>query len=61
MACDIAKAFLQGVIYEELAEVTDEPIRVVNLETTPKYAEALQQVPGFEKLRCCTTTGLEGA
>ena len=48
MACDVPKAFLQGVTYEELAERTGEPMREVNLELTRAAAELLKHVPGFE-------------
>ena len=33
---DISKAFLQGVTYKELAELTGEPLRVVNFDL-PAY------------------------
>ena len=44
---DISKAFLQGVTYQELAELTGEKMREVNF-TLPAYnIPQLQQVPGF--------------
>jgi hypothetical protein len=45
---DISKAFLQGVTYKELSEITGEPLREVNF-TLPRYNIAqLCQIPGFE-------------
>ena len=45
---DISKAFLQGVTYEELAELTGEPIREVNFYLPAHCNDILRQVPGFE-------------
>ena len=45
---DISKAFLQGVTYEELAELTGEPIREVNFYLPHHCNDILRQVPGFE-------------
>ena len=45
---DISKAFLQGVTYKELAELTGEPIREVNFYLPPSSVILLRQVPGFE-------------
>ena len=45
---DISKAFLQGVTYEELAELTGEPIREVNFYLPQHCNSILRQVPGFE-------------
>ena len=45
---DISKAFLQGVTYEELSELTGEPIREVNFWLPPSNIPLLQKVPGFE-------------
>jgi hypothetical protein len=47
-AADVSKAFLQGVTYKELAEITHTEVREVNF-TIPAYCtEMLRQVPGFE-------------
>ena len=45
---DISKAFLQGVTYEELSELTGEPIREVNFTLPQQCVGILRQVPGFE-------------
>ena len=45
---DIPKAFLQGVTYEELAELTGEPIREVNFYLPAYNVPLLQKLPGFE-------------
>jgi len=45
---DISKAFLQGVTYEELAELTGEPVREVNFFLPAYNIPQLQSVPGFE-------------
>ena len=48
VACDITKAFLQGLTYEEMSACTGEPVREVNLEISADAAEIIRQVPGFE-------------
>ena len=45
---DISKAFLQGVTYEELAEMTGEPLREVNFVLPAHFIPALRKCPGFE-------------
>ena len=45
---DISKAFLQGVTYEELSQLTGEPIREVNFTLPRACTDILRQVPGFE-------------
>ena len=45
---DIPKAFLQGVSYTELAEVTGRPERQVSFELTGQPIFCLRQLPGFE-------------
>ena len=45
---DISKAFLQGVTYEELSELTGEPVREVNFYLPPQCVPLLREVPGFE-------------
>ena len=47
-ASDISKAFLQGVTYEELAELTGDPIREVNFYLPQYNMSQLRQVEGFE-------------
>ena len=46
---DVKKAFLKGVTYEELADLTGEPIRNVNFEITEEVAKILRRFPGYEK------------
>ena len=45
---DISKAFLQGVTYEELAELTGEPLREVNFYLPTDNIPLLRMIPGFE-------------
>ena len=47
-ATDISKAFLQGVTYEELSSLTDEPIREVSFYLPGNCVSILKKVPGFE-------------
>ena len=44
---DISKAFLQGVTYEELADMTGGPIREVSFELPPGSLHMLKQMEGF--------------
>ena len=48
MSTDISKAFLQGVTYKELAEMTGEPLRDVCFYLPPSSVEVLKQLPGYE-------------
>ena len=48
LCTDISKAFLQGVTYQELSEITGEPLRDVNFYLNPVSVAVLKQVPGFE-------------
>ena len=45
---DISKAFLQGVTYEELAELTGETQREVNFYLPKNQISIRRKVPGFE-------------
>ena len=45
---DISKAFLHGVTYEELAELTGEPLREVNFYLPADNIPLLGMIPGFE-------------
>ncbi len=45
---DIAKAFLQGVTYKELAKLTGEPEREVNFFPPAHNVSMLRMLPGFE-------------
>ena len=45
---DISKAFLQGVTYEELAQLTGEKQREVNFYLPAADVPLLRKVPGFE-------------
>ena len=48
VSADVAKAFLQGISYEELAKLTGAPLRVVCFELPLKCIPLLKQLPGFE-------------
>ena len=45
---DISKAFLQGVTYKELAQLTGEPMREVNFYLPGYNIPMLRQLKGFE-------------
>ena len=45
---DISKAFLQGVTYEELAQLTGNPVPEVNFYLPADNIPLLQELPGFE-------------
>ena len=45
---DISKAFLQGVTYEQLAEMTGEPMREVNFYLPASDISLLRTLPGCE-------------
>ena len=45
---DIEKAFLQGMTYKEMHELTGEPERIVNFSLPKGAAEMLRMLPGFE-------------
>ena len=45
---DVSKAFLQGVTYQELAEMTGEPLREVNFMLPSGSVPVLQRLEGFE-------------
>ena len=45
---DISKAFLQGVTYQELAELTGEPVREVNFYLPAYNIPQLRQISGYE-------------
>ena len=47
-AADISKAFLQGVTYDELSELTGEPAREVNFYLPAYNVPQLRRIPGFE-------------
>ena len=44
---DISKAFLQGLTYEQLAQMTGEPMREVNFYLPASNIPLLRQLPGF--------------
>ena len=46
-AIDVRKAFLKGVSYEELSQVTNQPARKVAFELDGDAVEVLQTLPGF--------------
>ncbi len=45
---DISKAFLQGMTYKEMAELTGEPLREVNFYLPASNIALLRKIPGFE-------------
>ena len=45
---DISAAFLKGMTYKEIAQVTGEPLRNVQFDFPSKYAWLLRQLPGME-------------
>ena len=47
VSTDISKAFLQGVTYKELAEITGEPLRDVNFYLPPSSVAVLKQIDGY--------------
>ena len=48
VAADVPTAFLQGMTYEEMHELTGEAPREVNFTLPPGSAAILRQVPGYE-------------
>ena len=48
LSADISKAFLQGVTYKELAELTGEPLREINFYLPAADVALLRRLPGFE-------------
>jgi hypothetical protein len=47
VSADVAKAFLQGITYRELAELSGEPEREVNFTLPPASVDVLKRIPGF--------------
>ena len=47
-AIDIRKAFLKGISYDKLAEMTGEPRREVNFELDEAAVGVLKTIKGFE-------------
>ena len=47
VSTDISKAFLQGVTYKELSEMTGEPLRDVCFTLPQHSITALRQLPGY--------------
>ena len=48
VAADVPTAFLQGMTYEEMHELTGEAPREVNFTLPPGSAAIFRQVPGYE-------------
>ena len=48
VAVDINKAFLQGLTYAELCQLTGEDMREVQFTLPPESAELLRRLPGYE-------------
>ena len=47
-AFDVMKAFLQGLTYEEMAELTGGPVREVHFTLPKGAARILRMIPGYE-------------
>ena len=47
-AVDLKKAFLKGITYAEISELTGDPVREVNFELSKDAAAVLKTTPGFE-------------
>ena len=45
---DVKKAFLKGIIYEELARISGEPLIIVNFELDPRGVAVVRKFKGFE-------------
>ena len=54
VTADVEKAFLQGLTYQELSQVTGEPVREVNFYLPPGSVPILRRVPGFENFDTST-------
>jgi hypothetical protein len=54
VTADISKAFLQGITYKELAEITGEPLREVNFDLPKWCYDILKKLPGFETFNPAT-------
>ena len=48
LSVDIEKAFLQGMTYQEIHELTGEALRVVHFSLPPGAAAQLRKIPGYE-------------
>lgn len=48
VAIDVQKAFLKGISYEQLAELSGEPKREVNFELDARSVQVLRPIPGYE-------------
>ncbi len=51
---DISNAFLQGITYKELAEMTGEPLREVNFFLLAYCIPFLRKIPGYENFNPAT-------
>ena len=45
---DVSKAFAKGMTFQELSELTGEPLRAVQFEVAEDDVTALRRIPGFE-------------
>ena len=45
---DVSKAFAKGMTFQELSELTGEPLRAVQFEVAEEDVAALRRIPGFE-------------
>ena len=48
-SCDVGGAFLKGLTFKEVAELTGEPLRTVQLDLPANAVPVLRMIPGFEK------------
>ena len=56
MSADVSAAFLQGLSFAELSELTGEPERVVSFRPPKNYEKFFQELPGLSKLNFDTHT-----
>ena len=45
---DVSQAFAKGLTFDELAELTDTPLRKVEFDLSPEDVAILKQIPGYE-------------
>ena len=48
-AIDVKMAFLKGITYKQLAELTGDPVREVNFQVTAEVAAILRTIKGFDQ------------
>ena len=45
---DVSKAFAKGMTFQELSELTGEPLRAVQFEVAEEDVAAFRRIPGYE-------------